>query len=223
MVKGKPTYARLRLATSDGDLVSGGYKSGRSADRDMPDKVSSLSTRSAGTPFRRHLSTACGEISKALARPTRPQTSIARSTKGLGSMSSSQPQVDEPVNLRLVVCLNRGFHHGSMSPLGKIIIRELDRMKRSQSWLAEELEVSENAVSKWIATGKISRANAEKLSPKIGVSLDQLLGPKGAPDPDDEWRKLSPLLKSRLISIVHDIRGAAVEEEQPAPRRRAKS
>lgn len=123
-------------------------------------------------------------------------------------MLDSQPQVERTVNLRLVAGLNRGFHPLPMSPLGKIIIRELKRLGQPQSWLAENVGVSENAVSKWIATGKIARSNAMKVSPLIGVSLDQLLNPSASEDPDEEWRKLSPLLKARLISIVHEIRGA---------------
>jgi len=123
-------------------------------------------------------------------------------------MQCSQPQVERTVNLRLVAGLNLGFHPSQMSPLGKIILRELKRLGQPQSWLAEQTGVSENAVSKWIATGKISRINAMKASPLIGVSLDQLLNPSAIEDPDEEWEKLSPLLKTKLISIVRDIQSA---------------
>lgn len=210
MRKPRAPHARLRLAAVDG-VVSKGYRSGRRSQRDTPDNASSVNTRSGGTPFRRHLSTACGEMRSDLAILPTPHAAIARSTAGL-DMYGSQPQVERPVNLRLVAGLNRGFHPSPMSPLGKIITRELQRLDRPQSWLAEEVGVSENAVSKWILTGKISRENAKKVSPIIGVSLDQLLNPIEGDDPDAEWRKLSPALKARLISIVKDIRGTSSVE-----------
>jgi len=99
----KSRQARLRLATVDGLLISAGYRSGRKSEREMPDNASSVSTRSAGTPLRRHLSTACGEIPSDFANAPRPPDALmARSTTGFRSMPGSQPQVDESVNLRLL-------------------------------------------------------------------------------------------------------------------------
>lgn len=60
-----------------------------------------------------------------------------------------------------------------VSELGYFIKRRLKEMKRTQSWLAEEMLVSDNAVSKWVKTGSISRENFFVL---VGI-----LGPQGAP------------------------------------------
>lgn len=218
----KSAQARLRLATLDGERVSMGYKSGRSTERDTPESCSSSKTRLGGTPARRHLLTACTEMSAALATASSPVSESARSTAGLSSMPSSQPQVETDFNLCSVVAINRGFHPPEMTPLGKIITRELARLGQTQSWLAEECEVSDNAVSKWIKTGKISRVNAGKVAAALGISMDQLLGLVSASDdPDTEWRKLPMALKLKLISMVHEIRGPAVEEEKPKVPRRA--
>lgn len=219
----RKTHARLRLVFSDGVLVSAGYRSGRRTQRETPDNTSTDRTRSAGTPPRRHLSTACGEIPNALAKaPRPPEALIARST-GLTSMDCSQPQVEAPVNLRLVANLNLGFHPLGMSPIGKVIVRELRRLGQTQAWLAEQAGVSENAVSKWIATGKISRTNVPKVASLLEVSSDQLLSPSETDELDREWRLLSPTLKARLLAIVRDIRGNEEEEAPERPRRKARS
>jgi plasmid maintenance system antidote protein VapI len=217
---------RLRVVTPAGRLrkAGSGYRSGRSSVRETPESCSSARTRSAGTPLRRHLSTACGEILNDAASDPTPHTLIARSTLGLNSMFASQPQVEQSVNLGLVANLNLGFHPLGMSPIGKVILKELKRLDRTQAWLAEQVGVSENAVSKWIATGKMSRANMAKVAPLLGVSSDQLLNPSETDELDREWRKLSRALKARLIAIVHDIRGAGSEDEpEERPRRRGQA
>ncbi|HEY4355628.1 MAG TPA: helix-turn-helix transcriptional regulator [Acidobacteriaceae bacterium] len=88
-------------------------------------------------------------------------------------------------------------------------------MGQTQAWLAEKCEVSENAVSKWIRTGKISRKNAIKASGALGISLDQLLSLDVSFPSDDldvEWRRLSPAVKAKLISMVHEIQGLSPPE-----------
>lgn len=63
-----------------------------------------------------------------------------------------------------------------LHPLGTYIEVGLRRIGKNQTWLAEKLEVSNNAVSKWKQHGKIKRPNF--------LALIKLLGPKGAPDVD---------------------------------------
>lgn len=58
--------------------------------------------------------------------------------------------------------------------LGKLIGDRLEELGHTQAWLAEEADVSENAVSKWIRTGKISRENLIKVAQILGLSLDKL-------------------------------------------------
>lgn len=59
--------------------------------------------------------------------------------------------------------------------VGNEITEALERLGKTQSWLAEAVGVSDTAVTKWIASGQISRANAAKVAHALGISLDQLL------------------------------------------------
>ncbi len=59
--------------------------------------------------------------------------------------------------------------------IGRIIKDRLKSLHKTQNWLAEEANVSNTAVSKWIATGKVSRESATKIAPLLQVSLDALL------------------------------------------------
>jgi plasmid maintenance system antidote protein VapI len=71
-----------------------------------------------------------------------------------------------------------GFHHmmpAMTSQLGKNIKNRLATLDRTQEWLAEQLGVSKNAVSKWIKTGQISRDNAVAAAKVLRLSSDQLL------------------------------------------------
>lgn len=62
------------------------------------------------------------------------------------------------------------------SAIGKIIKAALERLAQPQSWLAEQVGVSNYAVTKWIQTGKVSRQNAIKIADVLGIPLDELLG-----------------------------------------------
>jgi transcriptional regulator with XRE-family HTH domain len=62
-----------------------------------------------------------------------------------------------------------------VTTLGEVIIEALERLGKSQLWLAGEAGVSAQAVTKWIQTGQISRENAIQVAPILGVSLDALL------------------------------------------------
>jgi transcriptional regulator with XRE-family HTH domain len=58
---------------------------------------------------------------------------------------------------------------------GDVIRRSLTRLKRTQSWLAEQMSVSDAAVAKWISTGEISRDKLVPLSRLLGISVDEVL------------------------------------------------
>lgn len=58
--------------------------------------------------------------------------------------------------------------------LGDYIKTRLKALKRTQGWLAEQADVSNNAVSKWIKTGKISRENFLLIIPLLGGSVPAL-------------------------------------------------
>lgn len=135
-------------------------------------------------------------------------------------MALSQPQVEALVNLSLVAPLNRRFHAFGMSPLGKTIISRLKSLDHTQAWLAEQVEVSENAVSKWILTGKISRKNSIKAAEALGMSVTQLLNPSSTHELDDRWNSFSPSLKQRILAMVDELLSPAKDEEKPAKTKR---
>ena len=86
-------------------------------------------------------------------------------------MASIKPQVERGINHRFVHLRHEWADHYAMaSELGSFIIRRLDEEGHTQAWLAEQMGVSDNAVSKWIRSGKISRDNFFKLLDKIGSS-----------------------------------------------------
>lgn len=59
--------------------------------------------------------------------------------------------------------------------LGNEITGALERLGKTQGWLAESVGVSNTAVTKWIIEGQISRINAAKVARVLGISIDQLL------------------------------------------------
>jgi transcriptional regulator with XRE-family HTH domain len=222
MTKTKRNYpAYLRLAFNRDD--SSGYKSGRSSERDTPEIDSSVSTRSAGTPLRRHLSTAWGEMPRRLAKAPRPPTIAMTLSTGFSDMHISQPQVDFTVNLPLVARLNPGLHPFCMSPLGKTISTRLKALDKTQAWLAEEVGVSENAVSKWIASGKISRVNSIKAADALKMSVAQLLDPNPTPELDARWHSFPPSVKQRVLALIDELVNPPKPEpeKQPVKKRRA--
>ena len=55
--------------------------------------------------------------------------------------------------------------------VAKSVREGLRALGKGQAWLAEELGVSINAVSKWCRTGNISRANIPKVAEKLRLPL----------------------------------------------------
>lgn len=84
-------------------------------------------------------------------------------------MPSIKPQVEFVFNREFVQQSVEIMEHAMMTTeLGDYIKSRLKAIKKTQGWVAEQLEVSDNAVSKWIKTGKISRENFIKLLPLLG-------------------------------------------------------
>lgn len=120
-------------------------------------------------------------------------------------MQPSQPQVEEQVNLPLVVPLNPRLHPYGMTALGKTIKARLKALDQTQAWLAEQVGVSENAVSKWIKSGEISRENIKPTADALQVSVAQLLDPHPIPDLDERWHSFPPSLKQRVLDLVDEL------------------
>lgn len=213
---GKKNQARLRLAV-DNDRNS----SGRNCSRGTPESFSTSITRSNGTPpFLRHLCIACGEIRRAFDKAPMPPDCFM--TCSMMDIARSQPQVELRVNLPLVAALNRRLHPYGMSPLGKTITARLKSLDQTQAWLAEQCSVSEQAVSKWIATGKVSRANAMKAAKALDMTVTQLLDPTPTPELDERWHSFPPSVKLRVLALVDELLNPpAPGESRAKPRRRA--
>lgn len=64
-----------------------------------------------------------------------------------------------------------------VNSVGQLIKDALSRMGKTQAWLAEKVGVSDNAVSKWIRTGQISRENIPMVARLLGLYPDELLPP----------------------------------------------
>jgi transcriptional regulator with XRE-family HTH domain len=139
-------------------------------------------------------------------------------------MHSSQPQVENTVNLSLVAQLNRRFHAFGMSPLGKTIKTRLKSLGHTQAWLAERVGVSENAVSKWIKSGEISRENIKPAADALGITVAQLLDQNPAPDLDARWHSFPPSVKQRVLALLDELahpQSVESSEKPSKPKRRA--
>lgn len=124
----------------------------------------------------------------------------------IDSILPSQPQVEFLVNRQLVAGINLRFHaFGMKTPLGIVITKALEDQEQTQAWLAEQVGVSEQAVSKWLRTGKISRVNAGKVADALNMSLTQLLDKHPAPEADERWHSFPVSLKQRVLALVDEI------------------
>lgn len=86
------------------------------------------------------------------------------------------PQVDSTVNQKFVQ-LKPGVddNHGMETPAGKIIKDALGKLGKTQAWLAEQVGVSDNAVSKWIHKGQFSRENIPAIAKALNIDPNALV------------------------------------------------
>jgi transcriptional regulator with XRE-family HTH domain len=68
-----------------------------------------------------------------------------------------------------------GEHDSMENQIGRKIAQRLRALGKTQVWLAEQVDVSNNAVTKWIKTGQISIDKAVKVAPALEITLDELL------------------------------------------------
>lgn len=104
-----------------------------------------------------------------------------------------------------------------MSQLGAKIRDALHNQKKTQSWLANKVGVSDNAVTKWLKNGKISRANAKKVSDALGLSLDDLLSdaPGTSDSPSHQFVSLfGQLTEAQQGSLLLQLRKLVKENER---------
>ena len=177
------------------------YTSGLSSYRDTCCSVIRSMSRhrfGGGAPARSHLCTACNEtpqrraISTVPAVPSLATVSAAFTARCMGDsfINNKSEWAMEQLNHRFIYKVNPGVVHPAgnaldnqpmVSEVGQVIRDALRVERRTQAWLAEECGVSENAVSKWIRTGKISRENLARLSKALRLPIDSLV--QGYPGP----------------------------------------
>lgn len=76
------------------------------------------------------------------------------------------------------------YRHPMVNTVGDQIREALERLGKSQTWLAEVMGVSDAAVSKWLRTGEVARDRLVDLARTLEISVDQLL--TGAPAPSSD-------------------------------------
>lgn len=104
-----------------------------------------------------------------------PQALEAFST---GFMSKIKPQVEFNFNLQCVEFDRGGAYPRAMSEktIGEQINDAIDRKGLTQAFIADRLQVSNNAVSKWIKTGKVSKKNIPLLCQLLELDAGIFLG-----------------------------------------------
>jgi len=85
--------------------------------------------------------------------------------------------------------------------IGKFIKSRLKELKKTQGWLAEKVDVSNVAVTKWIKSGQISRENVMAVANALHVPADMLLGGKDITIQNEFERQL--ILFFRGMSLDH--------------------
>ncbi len=81
--------------------------------------------------------------------------------------------------------------------IGNALRQRMQELGVTQTWLAEQLDVSVNAVSKWCRGEPISRQNAVAVAQVLDLNLDELLA-TGA-----ERKKVEALDASREFDLVY--------------------
>jgi hypothetical protein len=113
-------------------------------------------------------------------------------------MATIKPQVEFVFNLRGVPPeVDFREDYSMTSNLGTYIKSRIRELGKTQGWVAESLGVSNNAVSKWIKSGKIGRENF--------FSLVALLGSENAPFIGDLIESESPKPANVTILPAHDL------------------
>lgn len=83
----------------------------------------------------------------------------------------------------------------------------LKRLQKTQEWLAGELDLSNNAITKWKQSGKISRHNAERVSGLLNIPLNIPAALKFAKGLGVNVAEFSPTLARQLGEIPNDTEG----------------
>jgi len=94
-------------------------------------------------------------------------------------VTAIQPQVYLSVNRWLLPRKSDGLENQPMvkqlNSLGDRLVAAIKLRGKTQTWLAEQVELSDNAITKWKTKGQISRESAVKVAAVLGIDLHWLL------------------------------------------------
>lgn len=144
-------------------------------------------------------------------------------------MDTIKPQVYYKFNPQLLLHFLLGVENAQMAELGKKIKAALESKGMTQTQLAEVCEVSNNAVTKWIRTGKVAKGNIPKIIKALGLSVADFL----ETEDDEQLTYLLRLLenpKRRALLMVSEqmadyqldflIQKSAEITEKPTPEKK---
>jgi len=130
------------------------------------------------------------------------------------------------VNRELVVSRYQPVQYADMvtremSIIGGRIRERLNDLGKNQGDLAEALDLSDNAVSKWIKTGKISRSNAVRAAEFLRTTVDYLTGkedrlPAKAIHVALDWNTLDEPLRAQIADVIQREAQVVRERQRPA-------
>lgn len=87
--------------------------------------------------------------------------------------------------------------------IARKIAQRLRALNQTQVWLAAQVDVSNNAVTKWVKSGQISADKAIKVATALEITLDELLGSEdGARLPENASKPgPAPAMKLHLTYV----------------------
>lgn len=86
-------------------------------------------------------------------------------------MASIKPQVYKQFNPQLLPSMTGSDENKPMNHVGYKIKAAIEAKGITQMALAEAVGVSNNAVTKWVKTGKVAKENIPKIIKELGMSI----------------------------------------------------
>lgn len=114
------------------------------------------------------------------------------------SMRDIKPQVYFKFNHRFLSTSNYSSENETMVNIGNKIKAAIDAKGITQTALAEIIGVSNNAVTKWIRTGKVSKKNIPKVAHALGMSSTDFLDAQ----PDEDIARALRILKDPKLRAL---------------------
>lgn len=184
------------------DSGSGGYRSGRSSERDTPEMRSTAKTLSGGTSS--HCETAWIEMPKGPAIPAKPPAAlIARSSPILPSDMGRISSIASPRSQVSLHCEAKAFLYTVEMTLGKRIKVARTRLPLSQRQLGKIFGITDKAVSSW-ERGETSPEleRLPVLRRALRVTFAWLLAGDGdPPGPDDYEVRMDDLATEKFARL----------------------